>query len=72
MDRPTYAFKTGQQVFHHSGGLPGGERTGPYTIIGIVRQSGGTVLYRIKNSTREQLAHESELKLALSRKDRGE
>jgi hypothetical protein len=65
MERPTHTFKIGQQVYHHAGGLPGGKRTGPYTIVGVVRQSGDAVLYRIKNSKHEQVAHESELKLAL-------
>jgi hypothetical protein len=72
MERPPHTFKIGQQVYHHAGGLPGGQRTGPYTIIGIVWQSGGTVRYRIKSSKHEQLAHESELKLALKRKDTNE
>ena len=65
MERATHTFKIGQQVYHHAGGLPGGKRTGPYTVIGVVRQSSDAVLYRIKNSKDEQLAHESELKLAL-------
>jgi hypothetical protein len=67
MKRPTHKFKVGQQVYRHSGGLPGGKRTGPYTVIGLTWQPNGTVLYRIKSSTREQLAHESELKLVLLR-----
>jgi hypothetical protein len=67
MKRPTHTFKIGQQVYHHSGGLPGRNRTGPYMVVGIVRQPNGTILYRIKSSTREQLAHESELKLVLLR-----
>jgi hypothetical protein len=71
MKRPAHTFKIGQEVFHRTGGLPGGKRTGPYTIVGVVRQSSGTTLYRIKNSRREQLAHESEMKLTLSRKDLG-
>jgi hypothetical protein len=67
MKRPAHKFKIGQQVFHHSGGLPGGKRTGPYTVIGLAWQSSGTMLYRIKSETREQLAYESELKLVLLR-----
>jgi hypothetical protein len=76
MKRPTHTFKIGEQVYHHSGGLPGGRRTGPYTIVGRVRsyttegrlrQPDGTILYRIKNSAREQLVHPSELKLVLAR-----
>lgn len=62
MPRPTHIFKIGQEVFHHTKGLPRGKRTGPYTIVGTVRRSTGETLYRIKNSAREQLAHESELK----------
>jgi hypothetical protein len=65
MERPTHTFKIGQQVYHHAGGLPGRKRTGPYTIVGIVRQSGAVVLYRIKNLKQEQLAHESGLKFSL-------
>ena len=49
-----------------------GARTGPHTVIGLVRQSDGTILYRIKDATREQLAHESELKLALQPRDKVE
>ena len=69
MEKPTHTFKIGQQVYHHTSGPPGGKRTGPYTIIAIAWQSEGTVRYRIKSPTREQLAEESELKLALRRKD---
>jgi hypothetical protein len=69
MKRPIHTFKIGQQVYHHTGGLSGGTRTGPYTIVGMVRQSSGVILFKIKSATREQLAHESELKLALKRKD---
>jgi hypothetical protein len=71
MKRLGHTFKIDQQVYHHAGGLPGGQRTGPYTIMGIVWQSGGTVRYRIKCSNYEQLTHESELKLARGRKDLG-
>jgi hypothetical protein len=67
MTRPIHAFKIGQQVYHHTGGPPGGKRTGPYTIVGLVRQSSGTILFKIKSASREQLAHESELKLVLLR-----
>ena len=78
MSKPAHTFKIGEQVYHHSGGAPAGKQTGPYTIIGRIRsytaegrlrQPDGTILYRIKSSTREQLAEESELKLALGRKD---
>jgi hypothetical protein len=67
MKTAIHTFKIGQDVFHHSGGLPGGKRTGPYTIVGMVRQSSGTILYRFKNSRGERLAHPDELKLVLSR-----
>ena len=67
MEKSTHTFKIGEQVYHHSGGT----RMGPYTIIGIVRQSGGTILYRMKGSVREQLAHPSELKLVLRPKGSG-
>jgi hypothetical protein len=67
MKRRTHKFKVGQQVYHNTVGLPGGKRTGPYTVIGPTWQPNGTMLYRIKSATSEQLAHESELKLALLR-----
>ena len=67
MKRPIHAFKIGQQVYHHTGGLPGGKRTGPYTIVGRVRQSSGVILFKIKSASHEQLGHESELKLVLLR-----
>ena len=66
MTRPIHAFKIGQQVYHHSGGLPQ-KRTGPYIIVGVVRRSTGETLYRIKSSSREQLAHPDELRLVLMR-----
>jgi hypothetical protein len=62
-----YAFKIGQQVYHQAGGMRGGKRTGPFAVVGIVRQSSGTVPYRIKSATREQLADGAELRLALTR-----
>jgi hypothetical protein len=80
MPESAHTFKIGDQVYHHSGSRAG-KRTGPYTIVGRVRsytaegrlrQPDGTILYRIKSSTREQLAEESELKVALRRKDVGE
>jgi hypothetical protein len=67
MEKPTHAFKIGQQVYHHTGGPPGGKRTGPYMIIGVVRRSTGETLYRIKSSSGEQLAQPDELKLVLAR-----
>jgi hypothetical protein len=65
--------KTNPRLQNRPAGLPpnrrspGGKRTGPYTIVGLVRQSSGTILFKIKSATREQLAHESELKLVLMR-----
>jgi hypothetical protein len=67
MPRPSHTFKIGQEVYHHSGGLPRGKRTGPYTIVGLVRRSSGETLYRIKSASREQLAHPDELRLVLMR-----
>jgi hypothetical protein len=46
---------------------PPGGRTGPFTIVGMVRQPDGKILYRIKNRTQEHLAHQSELKLSLGK-----
>jgi hypothetical protein len=70
-NRPQYTFKIGQQVYRHIGGpvSRGGKRTGPHTIVGVVRRPDGASLYRISGPGGEQLAHESELKLALKRKD---
>jgi len=69
--RPRYAPKIGQQVYRHTGGAPsrGGKRTGPYMIVGMVRQADGASLYRISGPKGEQLADASELKLALGRKE---
>jgi hypothetical protein len=67
MQRSTHTFKIGQEVYHHSEGLPRSKRTGPYTIVALVRRSTGETLYRIKSAIHEQLAHESELKLVLMR-----
>jgi ABC-type lipopolysaccharide export system ATPase subunit len=72
MSRPIHFFKIGQQVYYYAAGGPRGKRTGPYTIVGMVRQSSGAVLIKIKSATHELLAHESELKLALKRKDLGD
>jgi hypothetical protein len=66
MDGPTYRFKIGQHVFHHAKGSRGG-RTGPFTIVGLERQSDGVTLYWIKSRTHERSAREDELKLALPR-----
>jgi hypothetical protein len=65
MKRPTHKFKVGQQVYHHP--PQRGKRSGPYTVIGLAFQPEGAVRYRIKSPTREQVAEESELKLALKR-----
>jgi hypothetical protein len=53
MPKPAHAFKIGQQVYYHSGGPPGGTQTGPYTIIGLLWQSGSAVRYCIKSTMRE-------------------
>jgi len=65
-------LKIGQQVYYHSGGPPGGTQTGPYTIIGLLWQSGSAVRYCIKSTTREQIVDESDLKLAVRREDTDE
>ena len=72
ISHPAHAFKIGQQVYFHAGGLRVGKRTGPFMVVGITRQPNGTILYRIKSSTHEQLADGSELKLALQPRDKGE
>ena len=70
MDRPTYTFKIGQQVAYYAGGREHGKRTGPFTVVALVRQPNGTPIYRIKSRTHEHLAHESELKLTTGRRVR--
>jgi len=60
-NRPRYAFKIGQQVYRQVAT----KRTGPFTIIGFVQQD-GVFLYRLSG---QQLAPESELKLALQPRD---
>jgi hypothetical protein len=72
MAKPAHTFQIGQQVYHHSGGPPGGTRTGPHTIIGLLWQPGSAVRYCIKSTTREQIVDESELMLAARREDTGE
>ena len=67
MERPTYRFKIGQHVFYHAKGRFPGRRTGPFTVVALVRQPSGVTLYRIKNRTQDHLASEDELKLALVR-----
>ena len=65
MDRRAYTFKVGQLVFYHAKGRR--NRTGPYTIVGLARQSDGRTLYRIRDSAEEHLANADELKLSLLR-----
>ena len=69
MPKPAHAFNIGQHVYHHSGDQPGGTRTGPYTIIGLLWQSGSAMRYCIKSSTREQIVDESDLQLATRREE---
>ena len=64
MAKPPHTFKIGQQVYHHRDSLPGGMQTGPYTIIGLLWQSGGAVRYCVKSTTREQIVDESDLELS--------
>ena len=65
MERPKYTFRIGQQVFYYAGGRKQGKKTGPFTVVALVRQPNGVTLYRIKSPTHEHLAHEDELKLVL-------
>ena len=67
MSRTAHIFKIGQEVYHHTGVFQRGKRSGPYTVVGVVRRSTGETLYRIKSSSREHLAHPDELKLVLVR-----
>jgi hypothetical protein len=60
-NRPRYAFKIGQQVYHQVAK----KQTGPFTVIGFVQQD-GAFFYRLSG---QQLAPEGELKLALQPRD---
>ena len=71
MTRPIHTFKIGQQVCHHTGGLPG-ESGQPLTPSSAWLGNRAASSCSRLSATHEQLAHESELKLALSRKDIGE
>jgi hypothetical protein len=44
MKKRAHTFKIGQEVFHHTEGLPRGKRIGPHTIVGLVRRSTGDTL----------------------------
>ena len=70
MPKPEHAFSIGQQVYHHHG--PGGTPTGPYTVIGLLWQTGSAMRYCIRSTVREQIVDESDLQLASSREDAGE
>ena len=65
MDRPTYTFKIGQQVFYYAGGRALKKKTGPFTVVALVRQPDGETKYRIKSRTHEHLALADELRLVL-------
>jgi hypothetical protein len=64
-----YAFKIGQQLYRHSARKRGGARTGPYVIVGMVRQS-DLVLYRVKSPAGELLVDGAKLRLALQPRDK--
>jgi hypothetical protein len=66
MDRPTYTFKIGQQVFYYAGGRgTRKKKTGPFTVVALIRQSNGVTMYRIKSRTHEHRALADELRLVL-------
>jgi hypothetical protein len=65
MERPTYTFKIGQQVAYYAGGRTHRKRTGPFTVVALVRQPDGVTKYRIKSRTHEHLALADELRLVL-------
>ena len=56
MDRPTYTFKIGQRFFYYAGGRALKKKTGPFTVVALVRQPDGETNYRIKSRTHEDLA----------------
>ena len=65
--RCTGSARRNQHVYYQARGRPRGARTGPFTIVGLERQSDGVTLYRIKSRAHEHLAREDELKLSLAR-----
>jgi hypothetical protein len=67
MERPAYKFKIGQQVSYYAGGRTYGKRTGPFTVVALVRQPNGATMYRIKSRMHEHMALEDELKLTASK-----
>jgi hypothetical protein len=73
MPKPAHAFKLGQQVYyHHSGSPSNATPTGPYTVIGLLWQTGSAMRYCIRRTTREQIVDEIDLLLASRREDRSE
>jgi hypothetical protein len=65
MDRPTYTFKIGQQVFYYARGRAQKKKTGPFIVIALVREPNGETKYRIKSRTHEHVALADELRLVL-------
>ena len=39
MERPEHIFKIGEQIYRYAGGMPRRNRTRPYTVVDVVRQS---------------------------------
>ena len=52
MVKPAHTFKIGQQVYQRGGGLRG-TRAEPYTVIGLLWQSGSQIRYCIKSTALE-------------------
>jgi hypothetical protein len=63
---PLYTFKVGQRVFYYAGGQAIGNKTGPFTVLTLVRQPDGQIQYQIGMRSHEHTAREDELTLLLS------
>jgi hypothetical protein len=67
MERTQYTFKVRQRVHYYPEGRASNKMTGPWVVVGLVRQPDGDVRYRIRSRSNELIAREEELKLVLAR-----
>ena len=68
MQRSQHRFRVRQRFHYYPEGRASKKLTGPWTVIGIVRQPDGDVCYRIRKRSTELVAREEELKLVLTRR----
>ena len=68
MERTWHRFRVRQRVHYYPEGRASKKLTGPWTVLGVVKQpDDGEVRYRIKNRSTELVAREEDLKLVLRR-----